>query len=252
MNSKAVKSKYNFSTKRYITHTWQGVHEFFTQYLSALPAIKAKTGTIPADAEITTLASTNNALDKASQLVDAAEAYLAAARDFRFALVTRKNDAKLSAPDPAPLLALATTLKNVPGGILWQEDGLTDRIQRSGKCDQADYELLGIIYHPATPVNPDTVIPKIFAIFDGGKVPLHWTLPRGFHLARLSCSVNHGDWRHLVTTDQASHTDTSPIPEKAEIRAYKLEIMDGDKPIGKPAIDKIIVGQDISVEESRL
>jgi hypothetical protein len=28
--------------------------------------------------------------------------------------------------------------------------------------------------------------------------------------------------------------------------------METDKPIGKPAIDKILVGQDISVEETKL
>jgi hypothetical protein len=239
-----------FSTKKYIKKTWLGLVEFFEKYNGGLGQVKTK---IPVtDAEILAIRASTTALDKTNQAIDEVKAILGNLEVLRVTIITQKSTDPVAVPSLVYLNDLLGSISGKPGGLLWQEDTLTDRILRSGKCTDQDKETLGIVYHPTPVADLDHHLAEIYAKFDGGKVPIHWTLPFGWHTARLSRSINHGEWEHLVTTDEASYIDRTPVPAQAKVYAYKLEIMDGDTPIGKPVIDKIIVGQDISVEETQL
>ncbi|MDR1010337.1 MAG: hypothetical protein LBM04_04280 [Opitutaceae bacterium] len=242
----------NFSVKKYIHKTWDGIFDFFTQYGNNLGNVKTKTDPVISDADITAINETNDAYGQLNKAITEAEKILAALRALRIRLLTQKDTAPVTAPDIQYLVTLLAAINGKRGGLLWQEDRLTDRIFRSPQCTQEDYEMLGIVYKPNTSAPLDTLVGKLYVLFDGGKVPAHWTLPRGYNNARLSSSINHGDWVTLCEGSESHFTDERPIPAISEIRSYRLEIMEGGKPIGKPAIDKILVGQDISVEETKL
>jgi hypothetical protein len=242
----------HFSVKKYIHKTWDGIYDFFTQYGSNLGNVKAKTDPVIDDADILALRETNAAYSQLNKAITEAEKLLAALRALRIHLLTQKDTAPIHAPGIQFLIDMLAAIDGKRGGLLWQEDRLTDRIFRSPQCTQEDYEMLGIVYKPNTAAPLDTLVGKLYVLFDGGKVPAHWTLPRGYSDARLSSSVNHGDWVTLYEGGASHFTDERPIPAVSDIRSYRLEIMEGGKPIGKPAIDKILVGQDISVEETKL
>jgi hypothetical protein len=240
------------NVKKYIHKTWDGIFDFFNQYGGNLGNVKAKTDPVIADTDITIIRDTTATYGQLNKAIIETEKLLAALRALRVQLLTQKDSNPVQAPGIQYLIDLLASIDGKRGGLLWQEDRLTDRIFRSPTCTQEDYEMLGIVYKtdPATPL--DNLIAKIYAVFDGGKVPIHWTLPRGRHNARLSGNINHGEWVLLYEGDESHYVDGRPIPAVSEIRSYKLEIMEGGKPIGKPAIDKILVGQDISVEETKL
>ncbi|MDR1304295.1 MAG: hypothetical protein LBK76_03630 [Verrucomicrobiales bacterium] len=242
----------NFSVKKYIHKTWDGIYDFFSQYSENLVNVQTKTDPGLSDADILAIRDTNTAYGQINKAVVETEKLLAALRALRIQLLTQQNLDPIHVPVIQYLVDLLTAIEGKRGGLLWQEDRLTDRIFRSPRCTQEDFEMLGLIYKTNTSAPIDNLIGKLYAVFDGGKVPTHWTLPRGRHDARLSSSTNHGDWVILYEGSESHFIDERPIPAISEIRSYKLEIMEGGKPIGKPAIDKILVGQDISVEETKL
>ncbi|MDR1144602.1 MAG: hypothetical protein LBK71_00495 [Verrucomicrobiales bacterium] len=240
------------SVKKYIHKTWDGIFDFFTQYGGNLVNVQTKTDPGLADADIANVKETTAAYGQLNQAIDEVEKLLAALRALRIQLLTQQNLDPIHVPVIQYLVDLLAAIEGKRGGLLWQEDRLTDRIFRSPRCTQEDFAMLGIVYKPNTSAPIDNLIGKLYAVFDGGKVPIHWTLPRGYHNARLSSSTNHGEWVLLYEGSESHFIDARPIPAISEIRSYKLEIMETGKPIGKPAIDKILVGQDISVEETKL
>ncbi|MDR1145337.1 MAG: hypothetical protein LBK71_04285 [Verrucomicrobiales bacterium] len=241
-----------FSVKKYIHKTWDGIFDFFNQYGGNLVNVQTKTDPGLADADIANVKETTAAYGQLNQAIDEVEKLLAALRALRIQLLTQPSMDPVRVPVIQYLVDLLAAINGKRGGLLWQEDRLTDRIFRSPRCTQEDYEMLGIVYKPNTSAPIDNLIGKLYAVFDGGKVPIHWTLPRGYHNARLTASTNHGEWILLYEGSESHFIDERPIPTISEIRSYKLEIMETGKPIGKPAIDKILVGQDISVEETKL
>ncbi|MDR1305501.1 MAG: hypothetical protein LBK76_09805, partial [Verrucomicrobiales bacterium] len=180
------------------------------------------------------------------------EKLLTSFRDARLQVVTQKSGDNVTMPDTQRLRALLDTLGTISGGLLWLEDTLTDVILRNPKHTQSDLDLLGIVYQPDATLSPDHILGKLYAQFTGEYTHLHWTLPRGYHLARLRCAINHGEWVLLTISDQSTYIDRRPIPAQAEIRAYELTVMRGEEMVGKPVVEKVIVGRDITVEEEKI
>ncbi|MDR1303770.1 MAG: hypothetical protein LBK76_00970 [Verrucomicrobiales bacterium] len=240
------------NTKKYMHKTWDGIFDFFSQYGGNLDNVKAKTDPVITEADIAAIRAANVAYGQLNQAIVETERLLAALRILRVQFLKQNNTDPVRAPGIQYLVALLAAVDGQRGGLLWQEERLTDRVFRSPACNREDYEMLGIVYKPNPAAPPDHLSGKLYVVFDGGKVPAHWTLPRGYHDARLTASTNHGEWVLLYEGSESRFVDARPIPAISEIRSYKLEIMAGGKPIGKPVIDKILVGRDITVEETKL
>ncbi|MDR1144795.1 MAG: hypothetical protein LBK71_01490 [Verrucomicrobiales bacterium] len=239
-----------FSTKKYIHKTWDGIRDFFTQYVGVLPGIRERLG-LPSP-EIGLITNCAAGFGRLNDIIVELEKLTKGFRDTRLLVVTQKNGDLVTMPDTQRLRALLDTLGTINGGLLWLEDTITDTILRNPKHTQADLDLLGVTYQPDATLSPDHILGKLYVQFTGEYTHLHWTLPRGYHLARLRCSINHGEWVLLTVSDHSTYIDRRPIPAQAEIRAYELTVMRGEEMVGKPVVEKVIVGKDITVEEEKI
>ena len=238
-----------FSTKTYIRRTWQGIRDFFTQYVGVLPGLKTRLNLNTQDVnKITDAAAYYGRLN---DLIVAVEAYLASLRITRHTVVAQPSGDLVQPPDFQRVNALVNTLGNPQGGLLWLEDRITDSIKRNPAHTEEDLRLLGVVFTPAAPPNPEAY-GHIYPQFTGGDVRLHWVLPRGISDARVSRIINHGEPTLIYQGSTQHYTDTSPIPKFAEVWAYMLEPMLNGTPFGKPITNKIVVGQDITVEEQTI
>ncbi|MDR1304803.1 MAG: hypothetical protein LBK76_06220 [Verrucomicrobiales bacterium] len=243
-------NKANFSCKKYITRTWPGIREFFTQYVGVLPGIRERLS-LPSP-EIGLITNSAAGFGRLNDIIVELEKLLTGFRDVRRLVVTQKNGDLVTMPDTQRLRALLDTLGTINGGLLWLEDTLTDAILRNPKHTQADLDLLGVTYQPTPKPDPAQSVGRIYPTFTGGDVTNHWTLPRGLTDARVSRSINHGDPVVVYQGSENSFTDNHPIAAQSQVWAYTLEPLLHGKLYGKPITEKIIVGADIAIEEEKI
>ncbi|MDR1146098.1 MAG: hypothetical protein LBK71_08195, partial [Verrucomicrobiales bacterium] len=70
----------NFSVKKYIHKTWDGIYDFFSQYSGDLINVQTKTDPGLADADIANVKETTAAYGQLNQAIDEVEKLLAALR----------------------------------------------------------------------------------------------------------------------------------------------------------------------------
>ncbi|MDR1146801.1 MAG: hypothetical protein LBK71_11800 [Verrucomicrobiales bacterium] len=243
---------HNVSVKKYIHKTWDGIFDFFNQYSGNLVNVQTKTDPGLSDADILAIRDTNTAYGQLNQAIVETEKLLTALRALRVQLLTQQNLDPVHVPVIQYLVDLLTSIEGKRGGLLWQEDRLTDRIFRSPKCTQEDYDLLGINYKPTPKPDPAKSIGRIYPTFTGGSVTVHWTLPRGLSDSRVSRSINHEPSVVLYQGSENHLTDTHPVAHQAQVWAYTLEPLLHGQLYGKPITEKIIVGTDIAIEEEKI
>ncbi|MDR1303876.1 MAG: hypothetical protein LBK76_01505 [Verrucomicrobiales bacterium] len=241
-----------FSVKKYIHKTWDGIFDFFTQYGGNLINVQTKTDPGLADADIANVKETTAAYGQLNQAIDETEKLLAALRVLRIQLLTQQTMDPVHVPIIQSLTARLAAIEGKRGGLLWQEDRLTDRIFRSPRCTQEDYEMLGLNYQPTPKPDPAKSVGRIYPTFTGGNVTVHWTLPRGLSDSRVSRSINHETPVVLYQGSENHLTDTHPVAHQAQVWAYTLEPLLHGQLYGKPITEKIIVGTDIAIEEEKI
>ncbi|MDR1191958.1 MAG: hypothetical protein LBK60_09920 [Verrucomicrobiales bacterium] len=239
-----------FSTKKYIEKTWAGISDFFTKYTAALPAMRERLGLPPA--ELTLLTDALTTYNQYNALIAELETVLKITRDARYLLVAEKDTTTVPVPDTQRLQALIAQLAPTRGGMLYLEDKLTSAILHNPLHTPLDLEQLGINYQPTPKPDPAKSVGRIYLLFTGGIVNLHWILPRGISDARLSRSIDHGPPVIIYQGSDNSFIDRHPIPAKAQVWAYTLEPLLHGELYGKPITEKIIVGSDIVIEEEKI
>ncbi|MDR1145652.1 MAG: hypothetical protein LBK71_05895 [Verrucomicrobiales bacterium] len=244
--------KLNISLKRYIRKTWDGIYDFFNQYNGSLGGIKNKTEPVITDAEIATISDTTAAYGHLNQAIVETEHFLTALRALRVQLLTQKNLDPIHVPNIQYLIDLLADIEGKHGGLLWQEDRLTNRVLRSPHCNREDYDLLGINYKPIHKPDPAQSVGRIYPAFTGGGVTVHWNLPRGLADARVTRSINHDTPVIIYQGSENNCADRHPVPHQAQVWAYTLEPLLHGKLYGKAVTAKIIVGSDLAVEEEQI
>jgi hypothetical protein len=239
-----------FSTKKYIERTWAGIRDFFTQYTAALPAMRERLKLDPQDFAILTVALTT--YDQYNAFIAELEIVLKTSREARYLLLAQKDTATVPVPDTQRLQTLLTQLTPARGGMLYLEDKLTSAILHNPLHTPLDLEQLGVNYQPAPKPDPAKSVGRIYPLFTGGGVTLHWTLPRGITDARVSRSINHGPPADVYQGSENSCTDRHVIAAQAQVWAYTLEPLLHGELYGKPITEKIIVGTDIAIEEENI
>ncbi|MDR1304512.1 MAG: hypothetical protein LBK76_04735, partial [Verrucomicrobiales bacterium] len=170
-------NKSNFSCKKYITRTWAGIQDFFTQYTGALPGMRERLSLTPAD--ITLITDCATGFDRLNALITELDTITKGFRDTRYQVVTQKDSNPVTMPDTQRLRALLDQLTTFRGGLLYLEDKLTSLILHNPQHTQSDLDLLGVTYQAPAKPDPAKSVGRIYPRFTGGDVPLHWTLPRG-------------------------------------------------------------------------
>jgi hypothetical protein len=249
---KNINNTGTFSVKKYIHKTWDGIYDFFNQYSGNLVNVRTKTDPGLSDADIANVKETNTAYGQLNQAIVETEKLLTALRALRVQLLTQQNLDPIHVPVIQYLTNLLTAIEGKRGGLLWQEDRLTDRIFRSPRCTQEDYDLLGLNYQPTPKPDPAKSIGRIYPTFTGGSVTVHWTLPRGLSDSRVSRSINHEPPVVLYQGSENHLIDTHPVAHQAQVWAYTLEPLLHGQLYGKPITEKIIVGTDIAIEEENI
>ncbi|MDR1304326.1 MAG: hypothetical protein LBK76_03795 [Verrucomicrobiales bacterium] len=241
-----------FSAKKYIHKTWDGIFDFFKRYSGNLINVQNKTNPPLSDADILAIRDTNTAYGQLNEAIVETETLLESLRTLRIQLLTQKNLDPIHVPVIKYLIDLLAAIEGKRGGLLWQEDCLTDRVLRSPKCTQEDYDLLGLNYQPTLKPDPAKSIGRIYPTFTGGSVTVHWTLPRGLSDSRVSRSINHESPVVLYQGSENHLIDTHPVAHQAQVWAYTLEPLLHGQLYGKPITEKIIVGTDIAIEEEKI
>jgi hypothetical protein len=239
-----------FSAKKYITKTWPGIREFFTQYVGVLPGIRERLS-LPSP-EVGLITNSAAGFGRLNDLIIELEKLTTSFRDARLQVVTQKNGDNVTMPDTQRLRALLDTLGTISGGLLWLEDILTAAVLHNPKHTQADLDLLGVTYQPTPKPDPAKSVGRIYPLFTGGVVNLHWTLPRGLADSRVTRSINHADPVVIYQGSENSCIDHHPVAAKSQVWAYTLEPLLHGQLYGKPITEKIIVGADIAVEEEKI
>ncbi|MDR1146265.1 MAG: hypothetical protein LBK71_09040 [Verrucomicrobiales bacterium] len=237
----------HFSTKKYIKKTWIGIRDFFAQYTGSLPALRERLKLDQQD--ITDLTAALASYEQYTALIAELEAFLKGVRGARCLLVMQKDSGPVPVPDAQYLLTLLAQLTPARGGMLYLEDKLTSIILHNPLHTRADLDLLGVTYQPTRQPDPAKSVGRIYPLFTGGKVAVHWTLPHGLTNARVTRSINHGPLELVYQGSGNTCADFHPIPGQSQVWAYTLTPLRHGELYGKPITEKIIVGSDIAVEE---